>query len=67
MRGVLRGIFRSERKNTSSEETVDKHHSLDQRGPSRLEWYNQSVTELQLHCKTSGWHWSQQMRSVATA
>lgn len=49
MRGVLRGIFRSEQKNTSPEETVHKHHSLDRRGPSRLERYNHSVTELQLH------------------
>ena len=49
MGGVLRGIFRSEQKNNSSEETVDKHQSLDRRGLSRLERYNQSVTELQPH------------------
>lgn len=42
IRAALRGIFRSEQKNTSSEgDEVHKHSSLDQRGLSRLERYNQ--------------------------
>lgn len=47
--GAFRGIFSSEQKNSSSKETVHKHHSLDRRGLSRLERYRLSVTELQLH------------------
>lgn len=42
IRAALRGIFRSEQKNTSSEgDEVHKHSSLDRRGLSRLERYNQ--------------------------
>lgn len=42
IRGALRGIFRSEQKNTSSEgDEVHKHSGLDRRGLSRLERYNQ--------------------------
>lgn len=36
IRGALRGIFRSGQKNTSSEETLHKHHSLDRRGPVKV-------------------------------
>lgn len=42
IRAALRGIFRSEQKNTSSEgDKLHKHSSLDRRGLSRLERYNQ--------------------------